>query len=161
MTILTEQQLIESFANAVAQEETWFLKRKMPTVSQRCNNPGCLEHWKDPDGKPYPEQNGFVVFPDEATGWKALRSQCKINILKRRLTWLEVFAGKHGVYRGLRPADSSVDRSQGKSNPARYAQNVLDRVCSPLGITATIGTPVLAVLAHKGNMEDAARPIAA
>lgn len=139
-----QQQLIERFANAIAHEEDFFAKRKMATVAQRCNNPGCMDHWKDPAGRPYPEQNGFVVFPDVETGFKSLRSQCRINVLKRGLTWLEFFAGKPGVYKGFRPAGREA--SAEKNDPARYAQRVLDRVCAPLGITTTVRTPVRAVI---------------
>src|SRR5215469_6429241 len=103
--MVTERHLIQAFAEAIAHEEGWYIQRRMPTVAQRLNNPCCLPHWKDELGMPYEEVNGFVEFPNADKGWRAARAQCRINIFKRRLTFREFFAGRHGLYKGFWPAD--------------------------------------------------------
>lgn len=128
---LTETELIDRFARAVARQEGFFDKRKIPTVGQRCNNPGNLTHWRDPQGNPFPQANGYVMFPDEKTGWRALKAQCRINIMKRRLTFLEFFAGRPGVYSGFCPRDDNRDRSLRKNDPVAYARKVLVSVAGP------------------------------
>lgn len=128
---MQQQELIDRYAKAIARQEGYYNKKAMPTVAQRCNNPGNLTHWKDPNGEPYPELNGYVHFPDEETGFRALRSQCKINILKRGLTFYEFFAGKRGVYGGFCPRDDNKDPMLKKNDPLVYAQHVLGWVAGP------------------------------
>ena len=120
--------LIEAIAQGIATEEDFYKKTKnVPAISQRLNNPGCLDHWKNPKGRPYDVVNGFANFPDEETGWKALRAQCLIN-LKRNLTWREFFAGKRRVYVGFRAHG-------GGKHPNQYAESVLTFVCRRLRLS--------------------------
>ncbi|WP_321471174.1 hypothetical protein [uncultured Paludibaculum sp.] len=142
---MTELELIDTLSRAIAQEEDYFKRGKMPSVSQRCNNPGNLTHWKDRAGVPYPLNNGFVQFPDEATGWRALRAQCRINVLKRKLSFLEFFAGKPGVYAGFCPRDDGRSMTR-KNDPVRYARNVLTRVAGQAADAVGINTPIVALL---------------
>jgi hypothetical protein len=114
--------LIETLALAIGQEEGFFAQKKIPTIPQRLNNPGDLRSWKAPNGKPYPVANGFACFPDAETGWAALRTQCRLNVVKRKLTLREFFGGKRAdgrvIYAGFAPAAD-------KNNSYQYASNVL------------------------------------
>jgi len=114
---MTEAVLIDRFANALGRKEGW---QKKGSVAQRLNNPVCMTHWKNPDGEPFPEVNGYVNFPDPETGWRAARAQCRINIIKRRLTWREFFGGKPGVYKGFRPYAAD------KLDPVEYARTIMN-----------------------------------
>jgi hypothetical protein len=135
---IDQNVLIEVFAQAIATKEGFHKSSKIPSIAQRLNNPLCLEHWKDRNGRPYPVVNGYVKFPDAETGLAAGRSQCKINIVKRKLTFREFFAGKSKVYEGFCP------RKDGKSDPVAYAIDVLRFVRNRLGLPAeiTIDTPI-------------------
>jgi len=135
---VTEQDLIERVARAIAHQEDFFKVSKLPTVSQRCNNPGNLTHWKDAAGQPYPDANGYVQFPDVHAGWRALKAQCKINVLKRRLTWAEFFRGRPGAYRGF--------LQRGASDPLLYAGRVMTQVLGGVNEAVTIHTPIAALL---------------
>lgn len=122
---------VQVFAEAVAAEEGFFDRKRIPTIPQRLNNPLCLRHWKNAAGAPYSEINGFVNFPDVEAGWAAGYVQCKINILKRGLTFKEFFNGKPGVYDGFAPA-------RDKHNPLAYAQKVLLYLSHKLRITEPV-----------------------
>jgi hypothetical protein len=124
----TQKDLIERVAQAIAHKEGFYLKKKLPTVAQRCNNPGNLTHWKDRNGNPFPTANGYVQFPDEETGWRALRAQCSINIVKRRLSFLEFFSGKPGIYAGFCPKDTTRDPLARKNDPVQYARTIFSVV---------------------------------
>lgn len=143
---MNDKELIEAVARAIARKEGFFVKGKngIPTIAQRCNNPGNLTHWKDPNGKPYPMANGYVRFPDEETGWRALRAQVRINALKRGLTWREFFAGKPGLYAGFCPKDDGRDPLLRKNNPLEYAHQVLQWVAGP--DASDINQPIRALL---------------
>ena len=125
---MTEPELITALARAIAHQEGFFDKPKkgILPIAQRCNNPGNLQHWKQPNGNPYPAANGYVQFPDVETGFRALKAQCKINVMKRGLTWREFFAGKPGVYAGFCPKDST-----GKQPALDYARKVMTCVAGP------------------------------
>lgn len=133
---MTESQLIDQFARGIAHKEGWDKTSKLPTVAQRLNNPLCLTHWKDGDGQPYPEVNGYVEFPTAVIGWRAGRAQCRINILKRKLTWREFFAGKPGVYKGF------CSRMDADQTPAQYAREVM----AIMRVNADLDTPIFALL---------------
>lgn len=130
---MTETQLVDRFTRAWAKKEGFFDSKRVPTVAQRLNNPCNLPHWKDRDGNPYPEVCGAVQFPDVETGWRAARAQTKINALKRRLTFLEFFAGKPGVYRGACPRDDAR-----KMDPVAYARTVASAVAPGTAINVVI-----------------------
>ena len=153
---LTETELIDRLSRAIARQEGFFDKKKLPTVAQRCHNPGNLTHWKDWDGHPYPTANGYVMFPDEATGWRALRVQCRINALKRRLTFREFCAGKPGVFPGFCPDDDDPDNLLRKNDPLMYAQRVLVLVTSTEADNYDIDTPIVSLVVDGGVNERAA-----
>lgn len=143
---LTETELIDRFSKAIARQEGFYDKRKLLTVAQRCNNPGNLTHWKDRAGKPYPMSNGYVHFPTVEDGWRALRAQCKINVLKRRLTFREFFAGRPGVYAGYCPKDDGRDKMLRKNDPVVYARNVLGMVAGLDAQHFTVDTAIVTML---------------
>jgi hypothetical protein len=140
---LTETELINRFARAIARHEGFFDRKKIQTVAQRTNNPGCLLHWKDTAGNPLPTVNGFVQFATEDDGWRALRAQCRINIKKRQLTFLEFFAGRPGMYRGFSPAtERGLAADMRKSDPVQYARDVLAAVAGPEAGQFTVSTRI-------------------
>lgn len=100
--------LIDDLANAIARFEGY---NKPGSLAARNNNPGNLRSWGS-----YPVVNGYVQFPDAATGWAALRRQVELNI-GRGLNLLEFFGGKPGVYGGYAPATDG-------NAPRNYAQTV-------------------------------------
>lgn len=148
MTVqVTEDIVVGLFAEAIARKEGFYKQNKIPMVSQKTNNPGNLPRRRyskwvtDPTTKmseqkwlPYPEQNGFTVFPvcerpncmhnDHPCeiGWRSLREQCASNIFKRGLTFLEFFQGKREgkktIYMGFSP-------SANKTDPYAYANEVM------------------------------------
>jgi hypothetical protein len=132
---VTINQLVEIFAQGVAEQEGWYKPaRRLPAVSRRLNNPGCLTHWMDGRGNPYPVNNGYVEFPTEEDGWKALRSQVRINIAKRGLTFREFFAGRRtreGRYEGFRPAHRG-------GSPLTDAGALAKYVSSKLGLRTAV-----------------------
>ena len=130
---MTETQLIDLFSRTVARKEGWEKTGKVASIAQRLNNPLNLVHWKDAKGKPYPEICGFVHFPDPESGWRAGRAQCRINIVKRRLSWREFFGGKPGVYKGFCPS-----RGDAKQNPTQYAREVMAMMHVDAGLDAPI-----------------------
>lgn len=138
---MTEQELIERFSNAVARKEGFFSNGRIPSVAQRLNNPLNLVHWKTPAGDPYPEICGYVQFPNPEAGWRAGRAQCKINIVKRRLTWRGFFAGKQGVYKGFCPA-----RGDAKQDPIQYAREVMGF----MHVEADLDTPIIDLVVKDG-----------
>jgi hypothetical protein len=144
---VTIAQLVEIFAQGVAEQESWYKStRRLPSVSRRLNNPGCLTHWMDSRGNPYPVNNGYVEFPTEEEGWKALRSQVRINIVKRGLTFREFFAGRRtreGRYEGFRPSHRGGSPLTDAGALAKYVSSKLG-----LGTATPIDTRVstLAVL---------------
>jgi hypothetical protein len=103
--------LIDSISQAIANMEGFY---KAGSIAQRQNNPGNLRSWGS-----YPVENGYVKFPDPATGWGALNRQVSLNI-DRGLTLNEFFGGKPGVYPGYSPATDSND-------PRGYAVYVASR----------------------------------
>lgn len=136
---MTLDKLIELVAEAIARENGFYKKGgRVPSVSQRLNNPGCLEHWKDPSGHQMPEVNGLVEFESSDEGFRALRAQCRIVIAKRGLTFYEIFAGRLGVYRGLMPM-----RQDGITNPMAYATKVVQFINRTAGTTAETSTVAL------------------
>jgi hypothetical protein len=99
---------VEDLAQAIARYEGFY---RPGTLAQRNNNPGNLRSWGS-----YPVVNGFVRFPDEETGWTALRGQVAKNI-DRGLSLEEFFGGKAGVYPGYAPAADN-------NRPLTYARTV-------------------------------------
>lgn len=81
------------------------------SIAMRNNNPGNLRSWGS-----YPVVNGYVQFPDYATGLNALKAQIAKNI-GRGLSLREFFGGKPGVYGGYAPAADA-------NNPNSYAATV-------------------------------------
>ncbi len=147
--------LIETFVQGIATKEGYYATKRFATISQRLNNPCDLSSWKDPKGRPYLELNGYVNFPacrkedcshpdhPAEIGFGAGRGQCRINIIKRRLSFFEFFAGKKKVYGGFCP------RSNGKNDPIEYANFVLGYVVRRLGLDPTkvnINTPIASLI---------------
>jgi len=104
---MTVDHLIFTMAKAIATVEGFY--RGGDQVSRKLNNPGCLLHWKDTRGRPYPETNGFVEFPNVKIGWRALRAQVSINVRKRRCSLFEFFCGKPR-YRGFCKQGDNAER---------------------------------------------------
>ena len=92
---------------------------KPGTLAVINNNPGNLRQWGT-----LPTNKGYAVFPTEADGWRALRSQVRKNI-DRGLTLREFFAGKPGVYSGYAPSADG-------NHPTQYAKFVSDRIGVPV-----------------------------
>ena len=136
---MTEANLIERLAGALAQKEGWYNARLVPSVAQRLNNPLCLTHWKAADGTPLPEICGYVKFPDVESGWRAGRAQCRINVLKRKLTWRSFFAGQPGIYKGFCPA-----RGDAKQDPIQYARAIM----ALMHVEADLDTPIIDLIAE-------------
>lgn len=103
--------MIELFAEAIAHFEGYY---QPGSRAKRNKNPGNLRRW---DPKLPVDGDGFQIFPTEMKGWEALRRQIWKNVFVRRLTLLEFFAGKQGVYAGYAPAGD-------KNDPAAYASFV-------------------------------------
>lgn len=132
---MLEKDLIIAFADACGHEEGYYSTstKGMPTIPQRLHNPLDLRNWRTAANQPYPTLNGYVDFPacsipncvnpdhPSEVGWQAGRQQCRLNIVKRGLTFFEFFAGKPKVYPGFAPA-------RDRNSPAVYAQAVLDRL---------------------------------
>lgn len=129
----TREQLLESFAACIATEEGFFVEGSLPA---RHSNPGNLTAW----GK-WPVDHGYVVFDSDETGWEALRKQCAKNIFDRRLTFLEFFAGKPGVYAGFCPAPTGSALTKG-NDPHKYASDAVKWVNHKLGVAAELGTVI-------------------
>lgn len=110
--------LIDSISQAIATMEGFY---KAGSISQRQNNPGDLRSWGS-----YPVVNGYVQFPDAATGWAALNQQVQLNI-NRGLTLEEFFGGKPGIYGGYAPAADS-------NQPSVYAQFVGTQAGIPVDV---------------------------
>lgn len=169
---MKDSELINRFAKAIARKEDFFVSKSLLTISQRLNNPGCLPHWKDREGTPYPEINGYVQFPEcqrpecnhqdhpAEEGWRALRAQCKINVFKRELTFLEFFAGKRGVYRGFCPDSGDFRTTQDlrKHNAAAYAREMLIAVAGS-STELTISTPVKSLLGSTADGRPDQQPV--
>ncbi len=134
--LIDQNAFIQTFAEAVAAKEGFYDRKKIQTIPQRLNNPCCLPHWKNEQGRPFEEINGYVNFPTVERGWAAARAQCRINILKRKLTFREFFCGKPGVYDGFAKKGE-------KNDPMGYSRFVLNTLSRKLGIEdATIDTPI-------------------
>ena len=100
--------LVDDLASAIARYEGFYTAG---SLAARNNNPGNLRSWGS-----YPVVNGYVQFPDAATGWAALRAQVTKNI-GRGLNLYEFFGGKPGTYAGYSPSGDN-------NNPNRYAETV-------------------------------------
>lgn len=108
---ITERQLVQAAAEAVADGMDWFkaTRKGLPEpLSRRLHNPGCLYSWHDPMGVPYETAYGFVEFPDDETGWRALNTHCRIQLFKRRKTVLEFFRGHARRAAQLHSADEGI-----------------------------------------------------
>jgi len=100
--------LVQQIADAITKVESG---GNPNSIAMRNNNPGNLRSWGN-----YPVVNGYVQFPDMATGRAALEAQVQKNI-SRGLTLYEFFGGKPGVYGGYAPAADA-------NRPQTYAQTV-------------------------------------
>jgi hypothetical protein len=109
---------VDDLAQAIARFEGFYQPN---SLAARNNNPGNLRSWGS-----YPVVNGYVKFPDVATGWGALKVQVLKNI-DRGLSLNEFFGGKPGVYSGYAPSSDAND-------PANYARTV----AGWLGISADV-----------------------
>ena len=108
---MTKEQFLQLFSQAIATMEGFYVKGSIAKLN---NNPGNLRSWGD-----RPINKGFAQFPDEASGFKALRQQIDKNIFTRKLSLKEFFGGKLGVYSGYAPKAD-------KNNPDKYAKFVMD-----------------------------------
>jgi hypothetical protein len=122
--------LVQDLAQAIARYET--ANFNPATLGMRNNNPGNLRSWGA-----YPVVNGYVQFPDYATGLAALEQQTQKNI-DRGLNLYEFFGGKAGVYGGYAPA---ADQNQ----PKTYAETVAGwlgiSAAAPLSTVASAAPP--------------------
>ena len=110
----SKEELLTLMSKRIAMYEGFFNAGLKPTLARRNNNPGNLRSWGD-----RPINRGFAQFPDESSGFKALRQQIDKNIFTRRLSLKEFFGGKLGVYSGYAPKAD-------KNNPDKYAKFVMD-----------------------------------
>lgn len=98
---MTQQTLVKAVADIIAKVAGFHdqVRRGRPEpVARRLNNPGLLTRWRirtqGRDDGEFPTEFGFVRFPDLSTGESALRTQCHVNIVRRRLSTREFFRGK-------------------------------------------------------------------
>lgn len=146
---VTEKEIIEALAQAIAFEEGFYAKGTKPNRPQRNNNPGNIRPWADCK---FPSDSGpYIIFPTPGDGWRQLKIQCSKNAKDRGLTFLEFFAGKKGVYGGYAPGADN-------NRPTAYAQHVVNRVVASLKITekVTINTKIMNLLSAKRQEEPAA-----
>jgi hypothetical protein len=77
-------KLIDALAVGIARAEGYFVRGSLPN---RNNNPGDL---RDTSGKLYPkypkDRQGYVQFPDTATGWQALKNDLRIKLTGKSKT---------------------------------------------------------------------------
>ena len=66
------------------------------------------------------DKDGFAVFPDYETGYRALLNQVNVN-LRRGMNLNEFFGGKQGVYPGYASQSAGND-------PREYAASVADEL---------------------------------
>ena len=136
--MVTKSELIHVFAEAIGTMEGFY---KHNTWAQKNNNPGNIRVW----GK-NPQVGGFVRFETVAKGWGALYTQVDKNLFTRRLTILEFFQGKPGVYGGYAPAAD-------KNNPTHYAEFVRQFVVRKTGLTIADVNVVLATFTFAPELE--------
>lgn len=145
---VTRDQLLESFAVFIATTEGFFVPNSLPA---RHHNPGDLVSWGS-----WPVENGYVVFDNDESGWKALKKQSSKNIFDRKLTFLEFFAGqrdeagalKLGGYPGFCPAPTGSKLTKG-NDPHRYASDAVLWVNHKLGAAAGLGTVISSLVQEK------------
>lgn len=79
---------------AIARVEGWYAKGAVPNRPQRNNNPGDIEYGKFTIAHGATHSDGrFAIFPDAATGWKALSSLLKIYVQENpTITMFELVA---------------------------------------------------------------------
>lgn len=84
---MTEEQLVRAVADVIAKRSGWFqsTRKGLPEpLSRRLNNPGLLTSWRKYDrrgnSEEYPVSHGYVEFPTEDEGWKALLKHTRIRI---------------------------------------------------------------------------------
>jgi hypothetical protein len=142
--MIDQSTFMDSFVQAIATKMGFYQSWKnIEPISQKLNNPGCLEHWKDSNGKSFPVLNGYVNFPNASLGFGALKAQSKINILKRGLTFREFFMGKPRVYDGF------CKRGTPRDAALEMANFVCNWVVRRLGIPAdsvTLDTPIYTLI---------------
>lgn len=109
---MNRTEFVKDFATGIARMEGFYSTR---SISARNNNPGNIRTWGD-----NPVDKGYVKFPTEAAGWKALTRQINLNI-DRKLTMREFFGGKKNVYAGYANA-------RDKNDPGNYARFVAQRL---------------------------------
>ena len=117
--------LVEHVTIAIALHEGYW---KDGSVGQRNNNPGNLRWW----GKER-RRDGFVHFATPADGFRALRLQVWKNVVERRLTLFQFFAGGSS-YPGYAPEADGND-------PVRYASVVRGQL-SKYGLEVSDNQPL-------------------
>ena len=164
--MVTIQSLVTTFAEAIAIEEKLYKDCKITPISQRLANPGAMLSWRTARGF-YPTQNGYVKFPECSranctnpdhpyeVGFDALRSQCRMNIVTRKLSFLEFFQGKRSngktQYMGYL-------QSSGRLDPRQYATNVMKFVVRKVDAPreTNIYTPIISLAEPAVQSERAA-----
>jgi len=119
-----KQETLDALARAIAKEEGFFdpIGPKGPNRPQRNHNPGDLRcEWF-----PYPnDPGGFVVFPNDETGWAALRQDITNHAKKYPDQSLYGFIAGEGEWTGYAPASDG-------NNPVEYSRKVAAAIgCSP------------------------------
>lgn len=151
MPEITQHQLIHSLSKAIAFKEGFTESRKVggvSTTSRALKNPGNIRAWKDPSGIDYPKVDGIVSFPSVRIGWVALRAQCKINVVKRRLTLMEFFCGKPGTYKGFLPQGTQTEIQ------SEYVRDIAAIVSKDLGCAVPLSLPVSDLINTSHNEDE-------
>lgn len=106
------------FAQAIAKMEGFYVPG---SKANKNRNPGNLRSWGNT-----PVENGFAKFKTFGEGWGALIKQIEKNLFERKLTIIEFFGGKRGIYSGYAPdADGN--------NSSKYAKFVSDELNKTFG----------------------------
>jgi hypothetical protein len=133
---MTQEELIEKIARAIAEMEGFYATAAKPTLAQRNANPGNIRQWRDKRG-PYPSNHGYVDF----VAWAserfpgASREEMSQRAIDEGWRILRVLVGQYldGRYtQGKQPSAEEMFRvyapSADGNHPANYARFVASRI---------------------------------
>jgi hypothetical protein len=141
--------LLDIVTDAVA-TDAGFYEEGCFSAARLLNNPGLMSSWRLPDGEFYPVAYGYsrkdeglpahrskviltrvVRFPDEDTGWRSLRAQCRMNVLKRSFSTSKLAGYVHFVNVAPRQFEPMAEFVHESGAPATLSEALAAR----LGVT--------------------------